>query len=170
MKGDNNAAPDALLKQTFFTRDDTSKKHDQFEKQLNKMLDADTKTKDIFAYLKSLSPSGVELEFLTLANFEFGDADPNDNVSNTHLLTNVQITKMLRHFSAAIKTMSDFDFLQALLNNFLKNHAETLMSDAQLSEALRDVSRQLKDKYADLERLFDSNVSMTGYFAGLNEF
>lgn len=131
------------------------------------MLSENAKTKEVFDYLKNLSPSGVELEFLTLANFEFGD-NPNDSVSIS-ILT-LQIVKMLKHFSVGIKTLSDFDFLQALLNNFLKNHAEALMSDHTLTKALGEVNEVLSDKYEDLERLFDSNACMTGYFAGMNEF
>lgn len=32
---------------------------------------SDTKAKDILEYLKTLSPSGIELEFISLASFDF---------------------------------------------------------------------------------------------------
>lgn len=67
--GEANTVPDDLLKQTFFTKDKVTEnaleKHG-FAKKLKDMLDQSPAT--IIAYLKTLSPSGVELEFISLAS------------------------------------------------------------------------------------------------------
>lgn len=85
MAGDSKAVPDDLLKQTFFTQEKTKEnklsKHG-FQKKLKEQLkefDEDYKEQKLFAkvaegivaYLKTLSPSGIELEFLSLASFDF---------------------------------------------------------------------------------------------------
>jgi U3 small nucleolar RNA-associated protein 21 len=75
MAGESNTVPDELLKQTFFTKEKTSEnkleKHG-FAKKLRKMLhNSDAKAKDVLEYLKTLTPSGIELEFISLASFDF---------------------------------------------------------------------------------------------------
>lgn len=86
MAGESQAVPDDLLKQTFFTQEKTTEnklaKHG-FQRQLRrrlKELDGElggepfkSKAADIIQYMKTLTPSGIELEFLSLASFEFED-------------------------------------------------------------------------------------------------
>ena len=74
MAGDSNTVPNELLKQTFFTQDQCSdnklEKHG-FEKKLRSLLiKGKPEYSAILEYLKSLSPSGVELEFISLASFD----------------------------------------------------------------------------------------------------
>lgn len=87
MAGESNVVPDDLLKQTFFTQEKTQEnklaKHG-FQRQLRKKLkevsaelgsaEFEKQAASIISYLKTLSPSGIELEFLNLASFEFDDA------------------------------------------------------------------------------------------------
>lgn len=73
VKGEKDMRPDDLLKQMFFTEDDKDNenkliKHG-FQKQLAKMLQADKSTQEVIEYLTTLSPSGVELEFISLASY-----------------------------------------------------------------------------------------------------
>lgn len=82
MAGDSNTVPDELLKQTFFTTDgkvtENSLEKHGFDKKLRKMLsDSEIKPKDVLEYLKSLTPSGIELEFISLASFDFEVEDKN---------------------------------------------------------------------------------------------
>ena len=126
MAGDVKALPDGILKQTFFS-EATTKKDERFDKKLKSLLDGEAKAKDVIDYLKSLSPSGVELEFISLGSFEFG-TDPAESVG-----------KMLKVFESAVKTSSDFDFVQAMLNNFLKNHQEIIVNEEKLSEILERI-------------------------------
>ena len=84
---------------------------------------------EIISYLKTLSPSGVELEFISLASIEVGK-DPNEMVSITFLINYCfQICKMLEIFEKAVQSNRDCDFVQAMLNNFIKNHSEIIMED-----------------------------------------
>lgn len=85
MAGDSKAVPDDLLKQTFFTQEKTNEnklaKHGFDKKLKDRLKDFEPETEDqkaqtkeaeeIVKYLKTLSPSGVELEFLSLASFDF---------------------------------------------------------------------------------------------------
>ena len=40
-------------------------------RKLRDILKSKTSPKDVLAYLKSLTPSGIELEFISLASFDF---------------------------------------------------------------------------------------------------
>ena len=66
----------------------------------------------IIEYLKTLSPSGIELEFLSLASFDFSK-DRQLEQPNELLL------RMLNTLLAAIRSNKECDFVQAMLNNFL---------------------------------------------------
>lgn len=47
-------------------------KHGVASKKLTDIL---AKKEDVLSFLKSLSPSGVELEIMTLSNFDFNNAE-----------------------------------------------------------------------------------------------
>ena len=116
---------------------------------------------DVISYLKTLSPSGIELEFMSLASFEFDDTvkgrgekliNPTELVSPISSLFTLfsiplyyyffannflfQIKRMLSVLIHALGTCSDFDFVQALLNNFLKNHSDAIIEEEELSDML----------------------------------
>jgi len=46
---------------------------------IKKLSDILQKKEEILPFLKSLSPSGVELEIMTLGNFDFNNAELNPN-------------------------------------------------------------------------------------------
>lgn len=76
VRGEKEILADELLKQTFFTEekgDNENKlsKHG-FQKQLVKMLEETKTTDEVIDYLKTLTPSGVELEFISLGSFQIG--------------------------------------------------------------------------------------------------
>jgi hypothetical protein len=77
----------------------------------------DNTAKEIIDYLKSISPSGVELEFLTLGATE-------------------DLTKMMEIFMTVIENEKEFDFTMALLNNFLNNHNDLIILEECLTKQM----------------------------------
>ena len=51
-------------------------KHGATAKKLSEIL---ANKEDVLPFLKSLSPSGIELEIMTLGNFDFNKPDQNPN-------------------------------------------------------------------------------------------
>lgn len=115
MAADSNTVPNELLKQTFFTQDDkASNKLEQhgFEKKLKALLKEGATSASIMQYLKTISASGVELEFISLSSFDFDQ-------TKTLEYPNQMLLQMLQVFMAEIESNRDSDFVQACLNNFL---------------------------------------------------
>ena len=57
-----------------------------------------------------------------------------------------------------------------MLNNFLSNHYDIIVQDDELSALLSNIKNIIKTKFTHVESLVASNLCMTQYFAGLNEF
>ena len=121
--------------------------------------------KSIFEYLKTLSPSGVELELISLASFEF-EKGPNSSA----LQPNAILEKMMQIFVDAVEANTDCDFVQAVLNNFLKNHYDVIVEDTDLGNMLNEIKVKLEGRFNQLEHLINSNLCMTQFFAGINNF
>lgn len=77
---------------------------------------------------------------------------------------------MMHVLLKALDTGKDFDFLQALLNNFLKNHSDTIIEDEELSDILVEIHEKVSRKFSKMEELIQSNLCMAQYFAGINNF
>ena len=77
-------------------------------------------------YLKTLSPSGIELEFLSLGNFEIADKD-----------TNLEL--MFEYFLQQVKRKVDSDFNQSLLNCFLKTHYDVIIEDEDMMAKVAEI-------------------------------
>ena len=154
--GENNTTPNDLLKQTYFSKEDQKSTH--LDKNMDRKLRDMLKTasvKEVLAYLKTLSPSGIELEFISLASFDFKE-------ESNHL------ELMLNTFLKLVETNSDCDFVQALLNNFLKNHHELITESESLTKIMLQIKESLTQNFEKLEVLMHTNLCMTQYFAGLN--
>jgi hypothetical protein len=82
-------------------------------------------SKDVIDYLKTITPSGIELEFISLATFEL-DSSKQLNDPNACLI------KMLEVFIECLTRNQDVDFVQAMLNNFLTNHHEIITQEVEL--------------------------------------
>lgn len=90
MTGSGERAARDFLAETFFTDFDKQRKSQQSEagskalekhdvkKRLRTLLKA-SQFPEVLDYLKSLSPSGVELEILSLTTFEFGQESEGAN-------------------------------------------------------------------------------------------
>ena len=70
----------------------------------------------------------------------------------------------------ALDTAKDFDFVQALLNNFLKTHSDVIIEDEDLTETMIQINDRVRSKFAQMEELIHGNLCMTQYFAGINNF
>ena len=103
--------------------------------------------------MKTLSPSGIELELISLASFEI------DTTSKQN--PNFLLEQMLQTFFEAIDSNSETDFVQALLNNFLQNHNDLIIADDELSNLLSDIKNKLQIKFKRLEHLIGANLCMT---------
>jgi len=80
------------------------------------------------------------------------------------------LSKMLTILHQAIEANQDSDFVQAMLNNFLSNHYDIIVQDDDLSSQLSQIRSIIQSKFTHVESLVASNLCMTQYFAGLNEF
>jgi len=80
------------------------------------------------------------------------------------------LERMMLVLIKALETAKDFDFVQALLNNFLKNHSDAIIDDEVLTERLNEINGQLESKFAKMEELIQGNLCMSQYFAGINNF
>ena len=77
---------------------------------------------------------------------------------------------MMHVLLQALETGKDFDFLQALLNNFLKNHSDAIIDDEELTESLMEINEIVSSKFQQMEELIQGNLCMAQYFAGINNF
>jgi len=123
-----------FLKETFFTSFDEKRKsqlkevgasamaRNNVEAKLATILFGDDASA-IIDYMKGLSPSGVELEILSLGNFDF--KNPESTPTN-------KIDKFLNHLLSRIKAKKDCDYVHALLNCCLRLHYDLLMSENDL--------------------------------------
>jgi len=75
-------------------------------------------------YMKTLSPSGVELEMMGLVSFDF-TADMTSN-------PNYFVAQFLTLIHECVKSKNEADFCQALLNCCLKVNYETIVQDKAL--------------------------------------
>lgn len=71
---------------------------------------------------------------------------------------------------SALDSCKDFDFVQALLNNFLKNHSDFIIEEPELAAMLCDINDKQQQKFSQMEELIQGNLCMTQYFAGINTF
>jgi len=109
--------------------------------------------KTVFDYLKTLSPSAIELEFISLSDFDVED-----------------IRSMLLIFRGALEMNGDQDFIHACLNNFLKSHHEAIVENSELGELLESqVEPLIRKNYARFEDLMQSSICMTEHFSGIQQ-
>lgn len=76
----------------------------------------------------------------------------------------------MSHFEKVVESNKDCDFVQAMLNNFVKNHSEIIMEDNGLTKQLSQIREVTKEKYGHLEHLLNGNLCMTQYFAAIDNF
>jgi hypothetical protein len=77
---------------------------------------------------------------------------------------------MLKVLHRGVEANRDCDFVQALVNNFVKNHFEIIMDDPELTEQMSEMKKVTEEKYERLQHLLNSNLCMTSYFAAIDHF
>ena len=77
---------------------------------------------------------------------------------------------MLGHLNVRICQNKDCEFVQALLNNLIKNHMDIIKSDEELVAIVLEIKNNVEHKFSTFEDLIQSNICMTQYFTGLNNF
>jgi len=147
-----------LLKEQFFSKDKPETKP---QKDFSQVVNLKTLLRRgnwlaVNDYLKTLSPSGVELEFLSLSTFDLDSKDEDPLLS-----------LMLDFFLAQVTHKVDTDFTQAMLNCFLKAHYEVLLEDDEMMEKVERIQKVTEESFAALEALIDHNMCMIAHFTGL---
>jgi len=108
-------------------------------------------------YMKGLTPSGVELEIMTLNTFTFGqDQEPN-----------AMINFFFDAILATVKDKKDADYTQALLNCMLKTHSEVILEDKELLVKAESVAKASQVAFLNLEDLINQNLCMVSHFTGV---
>mmetsp|Transcript_19343 Transcript_19343/g.22833 ORF Transcript_19343/g.22833 Transcript_19343/m.22833 type:complete len:146 (-) Transcript_19343:53-490(-) len=113
----------------------------------------------VVEYMKTLSPSGVELEIMGLTSFDFSEDMQADQ--------NYYLNKFLESLLLSIRAKGDADFCQALLNCCLKTNYELITQDEQLVDQLKTIQRAGKRNFADFEDLLGHNLCMISHFTGV---
>ena len=109
----------------------------------------------ILDYLKSLSPSGVELQFLSLSTFDLDTktASGGDAVNYVSL--------MLTFFLEYTLRKQDTDFVQAMLNCFLKSHYDAIMQEdneeGEMIGKVLAIQEASQEAFRELESMIDHN-------------
>ena len=115
----------------------------------------------ILDHLKSLSPSGLELEFLSLSTF---DLDAKSEATNC-------VSLMLTFFLELTRRKQDTDFIQALLNCFLKTHYDVIMNedseDGEMIGKVLQIQQASEEAFHELEAMIDHNQCMVSHFTGI---
>ena len=121
------------------------------------LLGKDQKVHDVMEYMKGLTPSGVELEIMTLATFNFGQDE--------------ELNAMIHHFldviDSTIAAKKDADYTQALLNCVLKTHSDVILEDKKLLLKAESVARASQKAFHNLEDLINQNLCMVSHFTGV---
>jgi hypothetical protein len=77
---------------------------------------------------------------------------------------------MMDVFEQCIDANIDCDFVQALLNNFLKRHSDIIIEDSELTSQMAAIKDRLSSKFNHLEHLINGNLCMTQYFAAVDNY
>jgi hypothetical protein len=108
-------------------------------------------------YMKGLTPSGVELEIMTLSTFNFGqDEEMNSSVHN-----------FFDVLASTIAANKDADYTQALINCVLKTHNEVILEDKELMVKAEEVVNASKKSLHTLQELINQNLCMVSHFTGV---
>ena len=120
---------------------------------LNALLDAYHATKTwrpVLSYLKSVSPSKLDIQLRSLDTFEFGDADQDDGEEQD---AHPRLRSFMLFLADAIGSSTDFEFLQALLRAFILIHGDAIVRQPGLKDIAESIEqrtnaswRRIRDK------------------------
>jgi len=127
------------------------------------MLTENKTPTQILEYLKSLSPSGVELEFISLSSYTFDKTQEGGKARSG-------LEDMLKTLVSLVDENKEVDFVQALLNNFLSHYHETIVAEVELVQMVRRLKDKLEGQFKQAEDLLNGSLCMTQYFSALNTY
>ena len=104
----------------------------------------------------------MELEFLSLTTFDL------DAKSTTGEPLNY-VSLMLTFFLEYTKRRQETDFVQAMLNCFLKTHYDAIMleDDGEMIQKVHQIQEASEEAFRDLEAMIDHNQCMVSHFTGI---
>merc|ERR1712176_660173 len=131
-------------------------KHNVEQKLKSLLADKQTQGDDgdwwraVIEYMKTLSPSGVELEIMNLVSFDFSKEMQGN--------PNFYLVRFLKALELTIRSKTDSDFVQALLNCCLKNNYDVILEDEDLVSQIKEIQRTSNKSFDDLEDLLNHNI------------
>jgi U3 small nucleolar RNA-associated protein 21 len=102
-------------------------------------------------YLKTLNPSSIDLEFISL------------NTNNNGKLLKL----ILEMFNIYIDNNKDFELIQSYLKLFLKYHLDNIIHNPELVSMIKELKKKEKEKWRKLQSLFHSNLCLIHYLSGI---
>lgn len=74
---------------------------------------------------------------------------------------------MIDYFIANLRLKKDTDFMQSLINCFLRSHYDILIDDESLMERLKVMMAENSKNQEDLEDLLNHNICMISHFVDI---
>ena len=108
---------------------------------LNSLLDtydASKTWRPVLSYLKSISPSKLDVQLRSLDTFEFGQVDHDDTEQDEH----PRLRSFMLFLADAIGSSTDFEFLQALLRAFILIHGDAIVRHP----GLKDIALSIEQR------------------------
>lgn len=123
----------------------------------NGMIEQEAKTETleendlVDQYLQALTPSQLDAEIRGLG-LDFGFEEE-------------ELGLMIDYFTTALASRRSFEFLQALLNLFLKVHSEFISTSDTLAAKVQRLSQLHRGMWSQLHELFEHNLCIVNFFA-----
>uniref|UniRef100_A0A7S2KGV1 WDR36/Utp21 C-terminal domain-containing protein n=1 Tax=Bigelowiella natans TaxID=227086 RepID=A0A7S2KGV1_BIGNA len=131
------------------------------EKSLNSSSESSSSSlsspfQPVTEFLRGLGPSAIDAEIRNLAS------DPNTERRD--------LAAALTYFEAEIKSLRNFEFINAILSLFLKVHHENIMSHKfTLRKKLKAVREVQKETWRAVERQFHYTLCMVNHLSGIQQ-
>lgn len=102
-------------------------------------------------FFQGLSPAGIDGEIGSLG------LDPSTEENEFQML--------LEYFLASLETGKNFEFIQALMNRFLKIHGTSIVSYPNLLQLCATINNVQKRTWGRLEESFHANLALVAHLA-----
>mmetsp|Transcript_39227 Transcript_39227/g.38816 ORF Transcript_39227/g.38816 Transcript_39227/m.38816 type:complete len:642 (-) Transcript_39227:23-1948(-) len=111
----------------------------ELKELLQKYHNSKISSSKLLDYFRKISPSAIELEFLSLSDFEF---DTNKKID--------YIDTFLKFIEETIESRQNVEIIQVLLSNFIKNNFEETMVQKARIESILVKQEEFASKFEDL--------------------
>lgn len=126
----------------------------QLEGSLQDLLHNSEKHEAVFHFLKSLSPSAIDMQIRAIGFFE---------VEETETIQTLAL--MLDFLEARLNLPGDFEFIESLLHLFLKVHSSEICSSPILVDKVSNIRRIHESKWAKVEDFLNFNISLLKFIS-----